>query len=189
MAIQIQALLISFLFTFLSEVADKTQLIILGIALKYKSPTKVFLGALSAHFIMDAVAIFIGIYFGILIISFVKYAVGAIFILLGIWQISKIHFIKGKKKEREIPKKGAFVASFLTILISEFGDKTQITAGLLAAKYQLPIQILIGAIAALALAIGLNVFIGSKIAEKLPRKWIKIATALLFVTFGILTLI
>lgn len=51
-----------------------------------------------------------------------------------------------------------------------------------------PIQIFIGTVLALALAIGLNVFVGSKIAEKLPRKTIMIATAVLFILFGIFTL-
>jgi len=78
---------------------------------------------------------------------------------------------------------------FLTVLLSEFGDKTQIASGLLAAKYLVPITIFIGFVLALAIVIGLNVFVGSKVAERIPRRTIKIITAVLFLLFGILTLL
>ena len=80
-------------------------------------------------------------------------------------------------------------ASFLTVLISEFGDKTQIASGLLAAKYLVLAPIFVGDILAIGIVIGFNVFIGSRVAERIPRKTIKIITAILFILFGIFTLL
>ena len=107
---------------------------------------------------------------------------------MGVYGLVKPYLKKSKKKQRTIEGKTPFAVSFLTVLLSEFGDKTQISSGLLAAKYLLPWHILIGAILALALAIGLNVFVGAKIAEKLPAKTIKVAASVLFILFGLISL-
>ncbi|MBI4150912.1 TMEM165/GDT1 family protein, partial [Candidatus Woesearchaeota archaeon] len=56
----ISPILVSAFLLLLSEVADKTMLLILGLALQYKSRLQVFLGALSAHALMDLVAILVG---------------------------------------------------------------------------------------------------------------------------------
>ncbi|MBI5398440.1 TMEM165/GDT1 family protein, partial [Candidatus Woesearchaeota archaeon] len=91
--------------------------------------------------------------------------------------------------KKEILSKTPLTASFLTVLVSEFGDKTQIASGLLAAKYLAPVPIFIGFVLALAVAIGFNVFVGSKIAGRIPRKTIKIITAILFILFGLFTIL
>lgn len=179
----------AFILALISEIADKTQLVILGLALKYKSSLNVFLGALLAHASMDGFAILLGTFFGLSLPSdLIKNIIGTIFIALGIWSFIKLYMKKTKREQKEVGK-NAFSASFLIVMISEFGDKTQIASGLLAAKYLAPVPILLGFILALAIAIGINVFIGSKIAEKIPRKAIKIITAILFILFGIVTLI
>ena len=183
--------LASLVFIFLSEVADKTQLVILGLALQYKKQFPVFLGALSAHSLMDLLAIIIGFslpsFFPTELIERIV-AIG--FITYGTYLFTKILRKKHKEeKERKIAAHAPFVISFLTILLSEFGDKTQVASGLLAAKYADIAFVFLGTVVALALAIGLNVFVGSKIAQKLPRRTIKITIAILFIAFGIVTLI
>ncbi|MEW5897468.1 MAG: TMEM165/GDT1 family protein [Nanoarchaeota archaeon] len=186
----IEPFIAAFTLALISEIADKTQLIILGLALKYKSPFKVFLGAVSAHAAMDGIAILLGTFSGFsLSSSLIKNLIGILFILLGVWTFVKLYFKKSKKKEREVLNKTPLAASFLTVLVSEFGDKTQIASGLLAAKYLVPIPIFAGFVLALGIAIGFNVFIGSKIAEGIPEKTIKTIAAILFILFGIFTLI
>lgn len=184
-----EAFIATFILIFLSEIADKTQLVILGIAMEYKSPLKVSLGALLAHAMMDGIAIILGAYLGLSISqNFIRLSIGILFILLGLWSLAKIRLKKSKRGEDKVKSKDPLLASFLTVLLSEFGDKTQITSGLLAAKYQIPIIVFAATVAGLALAIGLNVFIGSKIAERMPRRTIKMATAILFILFGAFTL-
>ncbi len=186
----LDAFFIALFFTFISEIADKTQLVILGLALKYKASFQVFLGALFAHSFMDGIAILLGYFFSFqLQTNMLKIIVGIAFILLGIYGLVKIYRKKTKKQEKEIDGRTPFVIAFLTVMLSEFGDKTQISSGLLAAKYLLPLHIFIGAFLALALVIGLNVFVGAKIAERLPVKAIKIATSVLFILFGIISLL
>ncbi|MFQ5975768.1 MAG: TMEM165/GDT1 family protein [Candidatus Hydrothermarchaeales archaeon] len=184
-----EAFIATFVLIFFSEIVDKTQLVILGIAMEYKSPLKVFMGALSAHAMMDGIAIILGAYIGFSVPqNLVKLSIGILFIILGLWSLAKMHFKKGKNKEDKVRSKDPLMASFLTVLISEFGDKTQITSGLLAAKYQIPIIVFVATVAGLALAVGLNVLIGSKISERLSRRTIKMGTAILFILFGAFTL-
>ena len=186
----IEPFVAAFMLALISEIADKTQLVILGLALKYKSPFRVFSGALLAHTVMDGAAIALGAFFGFsLTSSLIKNGVGVLFILLGIWIVVKFYFKKSKKEDKEMLSRTPLMTSFLTVLLSEFGDKTQIASGLLAAKYLVPITIFIGFVLALAIVIGLNVFVGSKVAERIPRRTIKIITAVLFLLFGILTLL
>lgn len=179
-------LLTAALFIFLSEVVDKTQLVILALGLATRKPVQVFLGALSAHALMDAFAIIIGAKLGtVLPLDIVAFVIGVLFILLGLVTLIKA-FREPMTAAR--PKKGpAFFTAFLLILVSEFGDKTQITAGLLGAAYGRFALVFAGTMLALALAIGLNVFLGRLVAKRIPRKAVNIATGILFVLFGFLS--
>lgn len=175
---------------FLSEIVDKTQLVILGLTLKFKQPFPVFLGALTAHSLMDLFAILMGFSLpAVFPVFFMKRAVGSIFLVYGIYLFIKIfRKIKTYEKKRKISARSPFVISFFTILASEFGDKTQVASGLLAAQYSDVWFVFFGAIVALALAIGLNVFVSGKLAKRLPRMTIKVVTSLLFIVFGIIIL-
>ena len=183
--------LVPLLLAFLSEVVDKTQLVILGFAMRYKTPFVVFLGALSAHAVMDGVAILFGTSVSYIFMSeVVKALVGVLFLAVGASMFAKLTAKEHERKEesKKLKVKSIFVTTFLTILISEFGDKTQIVSGLLAARYIAPLLVFLGVLLALALAIGLNVFIGSQFAKRLPVGLMKRATAILFVVFGAVTL-
>ncbi len=179
----------AFLLAVVSEIADKTQLVILGLALQYRSPLKVFLGAFIAHSAMDGIAILLGSLFGVsLPLNIIKPLVGIVFIALGVWTITKL-YIKKKTKEKKVAKnKNAFIASLLTVMASEAGDKTQVSSGLLAAQSLQPFPVFAGFALGVAIAIGANVFLGSKVAANLPRRGVKIATGVLFVLFGLISL-
>ncbi len=183
----IEPFIMSFVLAFLSEIVDKTQFVILALALSYKAPFKVFTGALLAHVLLDG----IGVAFGFLLASYlmssiVKAVTGTVFIAIGLWMFARLYF-KKEEKEKKTKAKNPLSAAFFTVMLAEFGDKTQITSALLSAKYMKPIPVFIGITLALALAIAINVFVGSKVAEKIPKKAVKIITALLFILFGIST--
>ena len=184
--------LLAIVFSLLGEIADKTQLVILGFGLRYKAPFRVFLGGLAGHAVMDGVAILIGTFAGFSFnVWWLKYAVGASFILLGLYGFYKMYLRKHKKKKEKKPvlRPSPFLTTFLVILATEIGDKTQISSALLAAEYKMPLIIFLGVTIGLAITIGLNVLIGRKLAEHLPRKTIKIVTNALFIVFGLVSIL
>lgn len=185
----VEAFIAAVIFSILGEIADKTQLIILGFALKYKAPFRVFLGGLLGHGVMDGAAILVGLYFGGLFTTdIIGKLVGALFIAFGIYGLfikPYLKKVKKEKKHKQIKIGSPFLVTFLTILLVEFGDKTQVASGLLAAEFRKPLLIWLGVLVGLGLTIGLNVFVGSKLAEKLPRNVIRTATYVLFILFGL----
>ena len=185
-----EPLIATFLLVFVAEIADKSQLVILSLVLKYKSPLKIFLIGFSAQVLMDAIAILAGSFLGtFLSSSLIKIPIAVLFILLGTWLIAQPYLSKNKKEDKKISTNLPIAASFLTVFLSEFGDKTQITSGLLAAKYNSPFLVFIGLVLALAVVIAVYVSIGTKLAEKIPRKVINWVTAILFILFGLFSLL
>ena len=185
------AFFLAILFSIMGEIADKTQLVILGFALKFRSPFKVFFGGLLGHAFMDGIAIILGTVVGVsLQAAWLNYVVGALFIALGVIGIVKMYRKKKKKGEKKaILFVSPFWTTFVMVFFTEIGDRTQMASGLLAAEYKLPIPIFLGVVIGLAITIGLNVFVGSKLAERLPVSVIKIATSVIFIIFGLITVL
>lgn len=190
----LDAFLASLFLIFLSEIADKTQLVIFALAVNYKKPWHIFAGALTAHAFMDGVGIVIGAYTALnLPRNVLSWVIGLSFIILGAWGLVKRFLLKKKstkkKKENAPLPYGAMLTSFVLIMASELGDKSQLASGILAASFREPFFVFLGTVAALTLAIGLNIFVGSKLADKLPERLIKILTSVLFIAFGLVTLL
>lgn len=188
----LDALLTTMFLIFLSEIADKTQLVIFALAVKFKNPWHVFAGAVTAHAFMDGIAILIGSYTAIILpYGLLSLLSGIVFILLGLWGFAKLYLLKKKQKKKSFSglPAGAMLASFMLVTASEMGDKSQIASGILAINFRDPLFVFLGTVLALSVAIGMNIFIGKKLAEKLPVKMIKIITSLLFLVFGIATLL
>ena len=80
----------------------------------------------------------------------------------------------------------AALAAFVTVFVAEFGDKTQLVSLSMACRYP-PLQVLAGAMAALAVVIGLAVAVGGLLSAYLPHTLIAIISGLVFIVMGILS--
>ncbi len=78
----------------------------------------------------------------------------------------------------------AALTAFITVLIAEFGDKSQLVCLAMASRYP-PLQVLAGAIAALALVVGLGVWVGGFLYAYLPHTILALLAGLAFITIGI----
>lgn len=191
----LDAFLTSMFIIFLAEIADKTQLVIFALSIKFRNPWHVFAGALTAHAFIDGIAILLGTYTAITLpANAISFVVGASFLILGVRGLVKLYYNHKKhtKKKKaaivDIPY-SAMLTSFLVIAASEMGDKSQLASGILAASFKDPLFVFLGTLAALSMAIGINIFIGKKVSKVMPVKMIKIVTSLLFIAFGIVTLL
>ena len=184
MTFSLEPLLSSFILLFLAEIGDKTQLLLLGLATRFRSGWGVFFGALAAEAVMDGLAIYVGDKLGAWVpLALVKQVGGLAFIGLGLWVLG--NYRKEEAESRVFSSRNAFFAAFGTILLSEFGDKSQITAGLLALQWHHPFEVFLGVLFGLGLASAISIFLGRKLAERLPKPLISRVSGALFVLFGL----
>lgn len=80
------------------------------------------------------------------------------------------------------------IASLTLFSLMEFGDKTHIAVITLSMKNR-PLEVFIGALGAFALVDGASVLVGGLIADLIPEFWINVISGVLFLLFGVLTLI
>lgn len=170
----------------LAEMGDKTQLLAMAFATKYKA-TKVMIGVFIATVLNHALAVLVGNL--IVQMESVQVWIQAIaalsFIFFGLWTI------RGDKLEGEDKKKtrfGPIVTVAIAFFMAEMGDKTQLTTVALATKFPAsPIGILIGTTTGMLIADGIGIFIGIVMCKKIPERIIKLISAGIFIVFGFIS--
>ena len=176
--------LIPFLAIGLAELGDKTQLAIVSLSSNTTSKWRLLLGVMLAFLITDGLAVLLGATIPLVIpINIVKIAAGCIFILFGILMLVNN---KDKKEKHEI--KSPFLTSFILIMTSEMGDKSQIATGLFATQYN-PWMVLGSVLTALLILSMIAIFIGKFIRDKVNYKLIHTIAGILFIIIGAVTLI
>ena len=149
-----------------------------------------FFGVFLGLCIVTALGVLIGtILFEFIPILYIKILSGAIFIAFGIWTIKETRGGKEEEEVKENGNKSVFSTSFILISIAEFGDKTQFMVIALTAQYGAPIFVFLGAILAFALIVGIGVFVGKKLSERVDTKLIELGSGILFIVIGVLFII
>lgn len=173
------------LFVVVAEMGDKTQLLAMAMASKYKA-SKVMLGVLIATILNHALAVALGSYLSSLIpMDTIKIVAGISFLVFGLWTL------RGDKIDEEDKKKqkfGPVVTVAIAFFIAEMGDKTQLMTIAIAADSKLPLLILMGTTTGMLIADGIGILGGAWMAKHVPEKYIKWGAGLIFIFFGTLTL-
>lgn len=176
-----QAFINALLLVVVAEMGDKTQLLAVAFAGKYK-PKKVLIGVFAATVFNHAIAVAFGEIAGTVIpFEYIKLAASISFILFGLWTI------KGDSLDDEKEKKSKFgpvVTVALAFFIAEFGDKTQLMTIAIAAQYQQPVFVLLGTTTGMMIADGIGILGGAWLSKHVPEVYIKWAAALVFIIFG-----
>lgn len=181
----IEDLLIPLAAIAIAELGDKTQLSVLLLSSKTDKHFQLLAGVMLAFLIVDGVAIFAGSWITTLVpMIYLKIISGSIFILFGLLML----FNSKEEEEAKAKYKNVFLSGFLLIMLTEWGDKTQIAAALFAINFN-PILVLIGTISALAVLSTIAVFFGKIISKKIDKKLITKVAAVIFVIMGIAVLI
>lgn len=179
-----EAVLNSFLIVALSEIGDKTQLLALILATRFKQPKTILLGILAAtllnHFLVAS--------FGGHAIDYVprdwqSLVIAILFFVFGLWAL-----IPDKMDESKECNWGPFLTTFVLFFLAEMGDKTQLATMALGAKYQATFAVTLGSTLGMMAANAPVVYFGKAALEKIPLKVVRICAALTFFLFGIYTL-
>ena len=179
-----QTFFISTLTVTLAELGDKTQLLALILAAKYRRPWPIAAGILAATLVNHALAGTIGVVIaGWLEPRILQWIVAASLIVISLWTLKPD---KADEKEAEHgTNHGVFIATAISFFLAEMGDKTQIATAVIAAEYQPLWQVIAGTTTGMLLADIPVIWLGSKFAARLPMRAIRYTTALFFVAMGI----
>jgi putative Ca2+/H+ antiporter (TMEM165/GDT1 family) len=183
MSPQIIAFLFSVGAVVLAEMGDKTQLLAMAFATKYKAG-KVMLGVFIATVFNHALAVAVGNF--VTRFDSVQVWIQAIaslsFIFFGLWTI------RGDKldgEEKRATKYGAVITVAIAFFMAEMGDKTQLATIALATKFPAePLGILAGTTTGMLIADGIGIIVGILLRRKIPERTVKLISAGAFILFG-----
>ncbi|HEY0232429.1 MAG TPA: TMEM165/GDT1 family protein [Dokdonella sp.] len=183
-----QTLLIATTAVAIAEIGDKTQLLSLILAAKYRRPWPICLGILAATLVNHALAGALGVLIAQWLTPEVqKWLVALSFLAVGAWTL-----IPDKADEEGAARgasHGVFVATLIAFFVAEIGDKTQIATMVLAAEYHPLWQVVAGSTLGMLIANVPVVWLGSRFAAKLPLKAARISAAVLFAALGVWMLV
>ena len=184
----IVSLLVSTGVVALAEIGDKTQLLAFLLAARFKKPVPIILGILAATVVNHGLAGALGAWITHSISpDILRWVLGASFIGMAIWTMIPD---KIEDEETQVAKRfGVFGATLITFFLAEMGDKTQIATIAMAAHYADPLLVVIGTTLGMLIADVPAVFVGDKLANKIPMKLVHSVAAAVFAVLGIATLL
>lgn len=172
----------------LAEIGDKTQLLALVLAARYRQPLTIALGVLVATVFNHAVAALVGtLVAGWLGEDLMRWILALSFIFMAGWTL-----IPDKVSEAEAEAKsrgGVFLTTVVTFFLLEIGDKTQIATVALSARYQDVFLVTLGTTAGMMLANVPAIYLGDVAANRIPLGLVRGVAAALFLGLGILALL
>ena len=169
---------------------DKTQLLALLLAARFRKPLPILLAILFATIINHGLSAVLGQWLTTVLNPEVLLWILALgFIGMAIWMLIPDELGDESDNIRKWQKLGVFGATFILFFLAEIGDKTQIATVALAARYDSILWVTIGTTLGMMIANAPVVFIGNKLAERLPIALIHKIGAAIFLMVGITTLL
>ena len=183
----LEALLVSTGVVAIAEIGDKTQLLALVLAARFRKPVPIILGILVATLANHALAGALGAWIiGLLGPSVMRWVLGVSFLAMAAWALvpDKLE----EEGERKTDRYGAFLATLVAFFLVEIGDKTQVATVALAARYDLLAVVVAGTTLGMMIANVPAVLLGEVAATKIPLKLVRGIAAAIFAALGIAVL-
>ncbi len=176
-----QAFLVSLSTVAIAEMGDRTQLLSMLLAAKFRKPWPIIAGILIATIANHALAGFVGVAFAKYLTPHVlDFVVGASMLGMAAWTLVPDKLDEAAKADG----RGAFAATLIAFFIAEMGDKTQIATAVLAAGYHDLFEVVAGSTTGMMIANVPAVLLGHGFASRLPMKAIHVGAAFLFAVLG-----
>jgi putative Ca2+/H+ antiporter (TMEM165/GDT1 family) len=184
----VEALFVSTGVVALAEIGDKTQLLAFILAARFKKPWPIIAGILCATIVNHGVAGALGAWITSAVSpEILRWVLGASFLAMAIWTMIPD---KIEEEETQVAKRfGVFGATLMTFFLAEMGDKTQIATVAMAAHYAHPLLVVVGTTLGMLLADVPAVFLGDKLANRIPMKVVHAIAAVIFAALGVATLL
>lgn len=180
-----EALFTSAALVALAEMGDKTQLLAMLLATRFRKPVPIILGILVATIANHFLAALLGHSIaGVLTQDWFRYAVALGFIAMAAWTLVP------DKIDEDAPlkapsKAGVFVTTLVAFFLVEMGDKTQVATIALGARFDNLVAVTMGTTLGMMLANVPAVLFGEALAKKVPMRALQVSAVLLFLLLGL----
>ena len=183
-----EAFLVSTGVVALAEIGDKTQLLAFLLAARFKKPLPIILGILAATLVNHGLAGALGAWItASLSPTVLRWVLGLSFLGMAVWTLIPD---KIEEEETQIASRlGVFGATLVTFFLAEMGDKTQIATIAMAAHYAAPLWVVAGTTLGMLIADVPAVFVGDRLAAKIPMRLVHTLAAAVFALLGVATLL
>jgi putative Ca2+/H+ antiporter (TMEM165/GDT1 family) len=179
----LEAFLTSTAVVALAEMGDKTQLLAIVLAARFRKPCPVVLGILFATLANHALAALVGQQVAsVLDGTWFRYLVAASFIAMALWTLVPDKFDEAQAKPARF---GAFLTTLVAFFLVEMGDKTQIATVALGARFENVLLVTAGTTLGMMLANVPAVLLGEALVKRIPLNAMRIGAALLFLAIGL----
>ena len=183
----LEALLVSTTSVAVGELGDKTQLLTLVLASRLRRPAPIIAGVFVATLANHLLACLLGEWVGNLVTpGIMRWVLGLSFIAVAAWALIP------DKMDDEVKTRsahGIFWLVTVTFFLAEMGDKTQIVAAALAARYQQLAAVVAGTTLGMMLVNVPTVFFAERATRWIPLKAVRISAAVLYTLLGVATLL
>ncbi|MBC3833231.1 TMEM165/GDT1 family protein [Undibacterium amnicola] len=171
----------------IGEIGDKTQLLALLLAARYRKPVPIILGILLATLANHTLAGLIGQW----VVSHIsadilRWALGLSFLAIAIWTLKPDEIDDGTLNEGRF---GVFMLTFISFFFAEIGDKTQLATVALAAKYSELSMVIAGTTLGMLIADVPAVFLGKVASPNFPFHYVRWLASAVFAILGVLVLL
>jgi Ca2+/H+ antiporter, TMEM165/GDT1 family len=184
----LEAFLISTGVVALGEMGDKTQLLAMVLAVKFRRPAPIILGILVATLLNHAGAGWVGAWVATALgPDVLRWVIGLSFLAMAAWVLVPDRLDADDSDSRPL-RLGVFGTTLIAFFFAEMGDKTQIATVALAARYQNLAAVVLGTTLGMMIANVPAVFIGETIARKFSMRLVHAIAAAIFAVLGLLTL-
>lgn len=182
-----EALVASIVLVAVAEIGDKTQLLSLYLAARYRRPQTIVAGIAVATLANHALAGAVGAWIATLLPpDALRWMLGTAFLAFAVWALFADSLSAPTGLERG--RLGVFLVTVLAFFIAEMGDKTQLATIALAAKYSSVAVVVLGSTLGMLLANAPVVYAGERLTRTLPVEWARRLASLLFALSGIAVL-
>ena len=182
-----EAFLISTGIVALAEIGDKTQLLAFILAAKFRKPLPIILGILVATLANHGCAGALGSWITSLAGPVtMRWVLGVSFIAMALWTLIPDKF---DEDDAKLARFGVFGTTLVAFFLAEMGDKTQVATVALAAQYHAFFSVVSGTTLGMMIANVPAVFLGDRIANRMPVRLVHTIAAVIFAILGVATLL
>ncbi|HEY4345263.1 MAG TPA: TMEM165/GDT1 family protein [Parvibaculum sp.] len=172
----------------IAEIGDKTQLLALVLAARFRKPLPIIAGIFVATIVNHALAAELGILIaGWLTPEILNWALGVSFLAAGVWML--IPDKEGELSDGVAARFGPFLTTTIAFFIAEMGDKTQLATIGLAARFHDLLSVAAGTTLGMMIANVPAVLLGEVAAKALPMQLVRGTAAAIFIALGCVTIL